>query len=302
MLVDTHAHLNFKVFKNRVDEVLSRAQLAGVEGCLVVGAHLKNSKLAVKLAQTHDGVWASVGIHPHHVLEYLLKAQTQVKMTGESLPELLDLVLDQVGDEFEELVTQAKVVAIGEAGLDLFEYQQIKYADKVDQELYLVWQKAFLRRQLVVAAAHNKAVILHNRQSIDDLLKFFADHPELIFPQKMVLHCCEPDWRLLQFAKDHQLFIGVDGDVTYDQVKQDFIKQVPLEMLVLETDCPFMTPEPDRSMFKQKKDQLKYSERVCEPRHIAAVAEFIAKLKNIAASEVVRATTANATQLFSLPT
>jgi len=298
MLIDTHCHLNFKVFKNRAREVLVRAKQAGVGQVVVVGADLKTSKIAAKLAQNHDEVWASVGIHPHHVLEYLIKAQVQSKMTGESLPELLDLIFYQVSQELELLIVQDKVKAIGEVGLDLYEYQQTKYAQEVDQELYLAWQKAFLRRQLLVAAAHNKSVILHNRQTVDHLLGFFAEHPELLLSQKMVLHCCEPDPRLLNFAKKNQLFIGVDGDVTYDQVKQDFIRQVPLEMLVLETDSPFMTPEPDRSMFKQKKDQLKYSERVCEPRHIANIAQKIAELKTVSFEQVADQTTTNVEQLF----
>jgi len=301
MLIDTHAHLNFKVYKNRVDQVLARAQAAGVGQSLVVGSHLKNSRLAIKLAQTHDGVWAAVGIHPHHSLEYLLKAQQQSKMTGESMTELLELILDQVNDELEESVVQEKVVAIGEVGLDLFEYQQTQYQESVDLAVFLVWQRAFLRRQLQLAAANNKAIILHNHQATDQLLEFFADQSDLILPQKMVLHCCEPDQRLFQFAKDHQLFIGVDGDVTYDQVKQDFIKQVPLEMLVLETDCPFMTPEPDRSEFRAKKDQLKYFERVCEPRHVAYIAQKIAELKAVSFDQVAEQTTANAVQLFGLP-
>ncbi len=304
MLVDTHCHLNFKVFKSRVEPVLERARQASVERVVIVGADLKSSKHGLKLAEKHEGVWASVGIHPHHVLAYLEKALMQIKMTGESLSEVLELVLDQIEEELAVIMGNEKVVAVGEVGLDLYEYQVTKYQDSqssIDQELFLAWQKAFLRRQLQVAAAHSKSVILHNRQTVDQLLEFFADHPELVLPQKMVLHCCEPDVRLLEFAQNNQLFIGVDGDVTYDIAKQEFIRQVPLSMLVLETDSPYMTPEPDRTLYKEKKEQLKYYERVCEPRHAAVVAEFVAQLKNVDLAEVACATTANANILFSLP-
>lgn len=305
MLIDTHCHLNFKVFKSRVDAVLERAGKAGVEQVLVVGADLKSSRQGIKLADKYDNVWASVGIHPHHILAYLDKAWTQTKMTGENLSDVLELVLAQVQEELQTLLNNEKVVAVGEVGLDLYEYQVTKYQDGqngIDQELFLEWQKAFLRRQLTVAAAHNKAVILHNRQTVTQLLEFFADHTELILPQKMVLHCCEPDSRLLDFATKNLLFIGVDGDVTYDLNKQEFIRQVPLSMLVLETDAPYITPEPDRSLFKQNKEQLKYYQRVCEPRHVAVVAEFVARLKNVDIAEISRATTANANRLFSLST
>ncbi len=301
MLIDTHCHLNFKVFKSRVDVVLERAREAGVEQVVVVGADLKSSRQGVKLAASYDGVWASVGVHPHHVLAYLEKARGQIKMTGESLSEVLELVLDQVEEELVALVNTDKVVAMGEVGLDLYEYQQSQYGqvNEGESEIYLFWQKAFLRRQVQLAAAHGKAVILHNRQTVDQLLEFIADHTELVLPQKMVLHCCEPDVRLLEFAQNNQLFIGVDGDVTYDIAKQEFIRQVPLSMLVLETDSPYMTPEPDRTLYKEKKEQLKYFERVCEPRHVAVVAEFVAQLKNVALAEVARTTTANAKILFS---
>ncbi len=88
--------------------------------------------------------------------------------------------------------------------------------------------------------------------------------------------------------------------MTFDLAKQDFIKQVPLERLVLETDAPYITPEPDKSYFTEHKNELSYKDRVCEPRHVAVIAQKVAELKNVSVEEVAYETTKNAQQLFSL--
>ena len=106
----------------------------------------------------------------------------------------------------------------------------------------------------------------------------------------MVFHCCEPDEELLAHAKEHHIFIGVDGDVTYSKKKQEFIKNVPLDMLVLETDSPFLLPEPLRS-------QKKFPN---EPANIAVIAKFITHLCGVNIEDLQRITTDNAHRLFSL--
>ena len=103
--------------------------------------------------------------------------------------------------------------------------------------------------------------------------------------RRTVFHCCEPDETLLEFTKDHKMFIGVDGDITYYEDKQQFIKEIPLDMLVLETDSPFLSPT------KQFPN---------EPKNIPLIAEFVAKLKGISVDEVAKVTTENARKLFKI--
>lgn len=306
VLIDTHTHLNFKVFKSRVETVLERAFESGVEQVVCVGTHLKSSRLAVKQAEKFGPangraqVWATVGVHPHHVWDYLSQANNQISVTRQSPQEMLDLILADVRQELTFLAQNPRVVGIGEVGFDRHFYDQTQYQNKAITDQYMKWQRAFFITQLEIAGQTDKAVIIHNRESVDDLLGVLADRPDLIQTGKMVFHCCEPETRLLEFAKAYQLYIGVDGDVTYDLVKQEFIKQVPLEMLVLETDSPFMVPEPDRSEFKELKTSLPYKDRVCQPRHVAQIAEQVAKIQGVSDQKVFEVTSSNADRLLGL--
>lgn len=300
MLIDTHCHLNFKVFRSRVPEVLERAAEAGVEQVVVVGSQLKNSKRAAQQAAEHEAIFAAVGVHPHHVWDYLEKAQSQAKIAHESLETIQTSILDELSTELTQLVAQPKVVAVGEVGLDYHGYEQTQYQDKQLSDSYKAWQADFFIAQAKVAAEAGKALIIHNREAIDDLLPLIAKHAYLFGEQRVVLHCCEPEQRLLDLAQAHKFYIGVDGDVTFDQAKQAFIQAVPLDLLVLETDAPYITPEPDKSYFAEHKAELSYKERVCEPRHVSVIAAQVAKLKNCTIAEVEAATTRNAQALFQL--
>lgn len=300
MLIDTHCHLNFKVFRSQVPAVLERAQKVGVERVVVVGSDLKNSKRAVEQAQTNEAIFAAVGVHPHHVWDYLEKAKSQAKITGESLDTVMESILELITTELTNLVSQPKVVAVGEIGLDYHQFEKTQYENLAITPEYRLWQERFLLVQAKIANDANKTIIIHNREAVDDLLSLLNKHAYLFQNHKIVFHCCEPEPKLLDYAVAHQVYIGVDGDVTFDQAKQEFIKQVPLEKLVLETDAPYITPEPDRSNFAEHKADLSYKDRVCEPRHVAVIAEMVAKLKHISLEEVAMQTTKNAHQLFSL--
>lgn len=300
MLIDTHCHLNFKVFRSQLPSVLERAQKAGVEQMVVVGSQLKNSKRAVEQAQAHEAIFAAVGVHPHHVWDYLEKAKSQAKIAGQSLETVMNEIIDLVTAELTDLVRQPKVVAVGEIGLDYHQFEQTRYDNKVITPEYQLWQERFFLLQAKIANDANKAIIIHGRESADDLLSLLTKHAYLFTESHVVFHCCEPDQLMLSYAVEHHYFIGVDGDVTFDQQKQEFIKQVPLENLVLETDSPYITPEPDKSYFTEHKAKLSYKDRVCEPRHVAVIAKKVAELKQVPVEEVANQTTKNAQQLFSL--
>ncbi len=298
MLVDTHCHTNFKIFKSQVDKVLERAHQAGVDQFMVVGSDLKNSRLAVKQATTYPEIKAAIGVHPHHVWRYLTKAQNQAKVTSQSLEELRELAVDEVVSALRELATASpnQVVAIGEVGFDRHFYEKTQYETLAITQEYLAWQRAFFIAQAQLAGELGLALIIHNREAVDDLLEVFSQRSDLIYSKKTVFHCCEPAEKLLEFAKKHEFYIGVDGDVTYDQKKQAFIKKVPLEMLVLETDSPYLLPEPERS----QKQGLRFRDRAAEPKHVRVVAEFVAWLKQTDLQKVAETTTQNAKKLFPL--
>jgi len=298
MLVDTHCHTNFKIFKSKVAEVIDRAHQARVDQLVVVGSDLKNSRLAVRQAKQFDEIKAAVGVHPHHVWRFLEKARQQSRLTGEELDELKLSILDEVKQQLIDLIKDNpnQVVAIGEVGFDRHFYEKTQYETLEITDQYMSWQRAFFLMQAELAHDYDLALIIHNREAVDDLLEAFSTRNDLILPQKTVFHCCEPSKKLFDFAQKHQFFIGVDGDVTYDVAKQEFIQKVPLEMLVLETDSPYLLPEPERS----QKQGLRFRERAAEPKHVRVVAEFVANLKAVSLDQVAATTTANAKKLFNL--
>ncbi|KXK11468.1 MAG: putative deoxyribonuclease YcfH [Microgenomates bacterium OLB23] len=131
---------------------------------------------------------------------------------------------------------------------------------------------------------------MHNREAKDLLLPIVRELWDSSLKERMVFHCCEPDMELLEFVKEFGLYLGVDGDLTYWAEKQEFIKEVPLDMLVIETDAPFLLPEPLKS-------QKAYPN---VPANVVLVAQKIAELKNEAIERVAKVTTANAKVLFNL--
>lgn len=271
-MFDTHCHLNFLRFKKNLSEVISRAKEQGVRSFLIPGTDVNSSLRAIQIAEHFTGVYAAVGIHPHHVYE---SQNTDTKI---------------VLKEIEKMFANPKVVAVGEVGLDRYEYSKTKYQNyQITDEFYHA-QKTLFIEQIKLAAQYKKTLILHNRQSKKDLLEILLTHIDVLLTIPVVFHCCEPDHELLAFAKDHHIYIGVDGNVTYSKSKQEFVKKIPLELLVLETDSPFLLPEPLRS-------QKLYPN---EPKNIPIIAEFIAKLHNVETNHIIDTTEQNAKKLFQL--
>ncbi len=286
-MFDTHCHLQFGAFKKTLVQVVDEAKKAGVAGIVVPGTDVESSRKAVGVTTKFDNIYAAVGIHPHHVFYHQIEiANSKDQNNKAKLKEELNKI--------EGLLQNNKIVAVGEVGVDRYYYQKTKYTNYEVSEQFIQLQKDVLGQQIELALKYKKSLILHNRQAVDDLLSVLGEFDQLSqFQDKAVFHCCEPEEKLLNFAKNYKIFIGVDGDVTYDQAKQEFIKKVPPELLVLETDSPFLIPEPLRS----QSTSLRIPN---EPKYLSIIAEFIAKLKGISQEELVEQTTKNAKQLFSL--
>jgi TatD DNase family protein len=263
-MFDTHCHLNFEVFDDQEKSVIGRAKKTDVNYLLIPGADLPTSKKAVSLAQKHQNVFAAVGVHPHHAQEK---------------PDL---------GQLERLIKKPSVLAIGEIGLDYHQYQKTKYENYQINNQFKKNQQSLFIKQIKLAQKYQKPIIFHNREAKDDMLAIIKECWHKGFEKRAVFHCCEPDEELLAFAQNRQIFIGVDGDVTYWNKKTRFIKEVPLEMLVLETDSPYLTPEP----VKKEKPFPN------EPQNLKYIAEFVAKIKNIPQKNLINQTTANAKSLF----
>ena len=290
-MIDTHCHLNFKAFRKNLPDVIDGAKKAGVNQIIVPGTDLETSKKAVEIAQIYEGVWAAVGIHPHHAYEIIndkseaLNSKFQTNSNYQN-----SNVQNKKVSDLEELLSRPKVVAVGEIGLDKHQYQKTKYENyRIDSELVEL-QKELLGFQIKLAIKYKKAVILHSRESTTDILDFLTHNSSFLTPNKIVFHCCEPDDRLLDFAIKNNIYIGVDGDVTYWEDKKEFVKKIPLELLVLETDSPYLLPEPLKS-------EKAYPN---EPKNLPLIAEFIANLRNISINQIIEATVNNSKKLFSI--
>lgn len=287
-MFDTHCHLQFGAFEGREEEVLSRARETGITHIVMPGTDVSTSQKAVALAARLDNAYAAVGIHPHHVFEASIKGEeSNVKYQMSNVQRDID--------EIEKLLTEPKVVAVGETGVDRYYYRQTKYANYHIDESFINHQKEALKLQIRLAIKHDKSLILHNREAKQDLFEAVSEAWDSKLEGQTVLHCCEPDPALLAFAREHKMYIGVDGDVTYSQKKQVFHRAVPLEILVLETDSPFLTPLPYR-LELDKKGRRPHN----EPKNLAVIAAHIAEMHGVSLKEVVEKTTANALRLFRI--
>lgn len=209
--VDTHCHLDHHD-ELRASEQIDRALAAGVTTLITVGTDLASSTEAVQTASRHDGVWASVGVHPNDALEATPAVMERIAM----------------------LAHAPQVVAIGESGLDY--YRDWAPPDR---------QKWAYRQQIELAKARDKALIIHCRDAWDDTLAILEEEGP---PDRVVLHCFSGDADLAQKCADAGYYISFAGNVTFQNAPQlrEAAAATPLDRLLVETDSPFLTPHPHR--------------------------------------------------------
>lgn len=271
MLTDTHCHLDFNKFDQDRESVIERALQTGVTRILIPALDLASSRSAIELAETHPSIYAAVGFHPTD----------------------LDKFSEQTFEEVQKLASHAKVVAIGEIGID---YYWVKEHEE------RTFQLEVLRRQLAWAASIQKPVVVHMREEEDawfgpasvDLLNILSEwHRELkamnhpLAEKPGVLHSFNGNLATAQKAMAMNFYIGVTGPVTYKNAeeKRNIIKQLPLPKLLIETDAPFLTPVPHRG----KRN---------EPEFVIYIADKIAQLHGTTREQVAKITARNAAHLF----
>ncbi len=250
-IVDSHAHLDFPQFDEDRDCVLERAHRAGIVAIVNIGTNVSSSRASVALAEAYDFVYATVGIHPHD-------AETADETALDAL---------------RALAHHPKVVAIGEIGLDY-------YRDYSPRPI----QRQAFQKQLALAAEVGRPVVIHSRDAHAEVFAALQ-----AWEGSGVLHTYSAGPERLDDALEMGFLVGLSGPVTYPNAKRlrDVARSVPLDRLLVETDCPYLTPERHRGSRN-------------EPAYVRHVTEAIAKARGESTERLAKATTENARRLFKL--
>lgn len=249
MLVDSHCHLDF--LKGDLDNILNKAKASGVEYILSVCTNLKNFPKILEIAKSYNNVFTTVGLHPSEQVE-----------------------IEPAIDELVKLADDSKVVAFGETGLD-YHYD------------FILPQKQLERFRIHIYAANkiNKPLIVHNREASEDTIQALQDYGA----DKVggVMHCFSGTSKVAQQAIEMNFYISFSGVVTFKNANKlrEIAKLVPLDKMLLETDAPYLTPDPHRGKPNQ-------------PAYVTYVAKCIAEIKNISYNTVCKQTTENFFRLF----
>jgi len=260
MIVDTHAHLYLDQFDNDRDAVLRRAHDAGVDTIVMPAIDTASIQQAVDLCAQHDGLYAMTGLHP---------SETE----------------GATGADFETVkdwCDHPSIVAVGESGLDY--YWDRSFDDR---------QQSFFRRHIRLAIAADLPLVIHNREATADILDILAEERERTdHPEKMrgILHCYVDPPAVAERAWGLGFYVGVGGIMTFSNSEVDeYVAEVPLEHIVVETDSPYLAPEPNRG------DRN-------EPAYVRHVVERLAAMKEVPLQTVAETTTRNARDIYDLPT
>jgi TatD DNase family protein len=258
ILIDSHCHIDGEQFNSDRDEVVQRAREAGVAAMLNIGTgdpHSDEIRKAVEAAEKYDNVYAAVGVHPHDAKLYDDKAEVHLK----------------------ELAAREKVIAWGEIGLDY-------YYDHSPREV----QRDVFIRQIRTARELNLPIIIHSRDADDETVEILTN--ECSYPEfRGIMHCFGGTAPMAEALMTLGFLISFAGNVTFKKAEnlRDAARVVPLDKLLIETDCPFLTPIP----FRGKRN---------EPSFVAHTAAFLAGFYGIDIEELAAATTRNFLKLFRL--
>lgn len=245
-MIDVHCHLNFKTFADDYDEVIKRAFAKGVTRIINVGTTLESSQWAVDLAKKYDELYAIVGIHPHHA----------------------DKVQHDWIGKLEKIATYPKILAIGEIGMDFYEYKSNGIVDpKVQEEVFV--------EQIKLAHKLKLPLQIHNRHAGEKIIEILTRHKDHLQNPPGMFHCFAATKEVLKSALQMGFSIGFDGNITYPGLApgetvtlSELAKLTPLDRIVTETDSPYLTPIPHRGTQN-------------EPSYVIIVAAHLANLKGV---------------------
>lgn len=252
MFIDSHAHLEWESYEPDFEEMLNRAKEAQVEKILNIGTTLEHCKKGLAISEKHLHIFQAIGIHPHEV---------------KNLPK-------NYIDQLKSFAKSSKVVAVGEIGLDYF----YEHSDR-DTQLKCFEEQIQLAKDLALPLS------IHCREAFEDAFSVLDKFKNI----KGVFHCFTGTWEDAQKALDRNFYISISGIVTFRKAHmlQEVVKKLPLEKMLIETDAPFLAPEP----YRGKRN---------EPAFVVHTAKKISELKNISIETVAKETTKNAKDLFKL--
>jgi TatD DNase family protein len=277
MIIDTHSHLNFKAYDEDREEVIKRTQQAGVV-CIDVGTKYETSKNAIELAKKNENIYAAIGLHPIHIKTDLLKLHTD-EDEGNFAP---------LGEEFDkekykELAKSKKVIAIGEVGLDYYYKPKTKSRLQEFKEL----QKKILIQQLDLATELDLPAIIHCRMAFGDLYKILTLRQAQGKKPAGVIHCFTGNWEEAQQFIDLGFYLGINGIIFKFDI-DEVIKKAPLDKILVETDCPYLTPPAEEKSTRN------------EPIFVKHVIQRIADLKGLTFDQIADETTENTRKVFNI--
>lgn len=274
-MIDVHCHVNFHAFKKDYDTVIKRAFEAGVTKIINVGTKIDSSEKAIELANRYKNLYAIVGVHPHHAdkLEKGWEGQLERLVLRSKIP--------------LRGTKHPKVVGIGECGMDYYRYKSNVIVDpKLQKEVFI--------KQIELAYKLKLPLQIHNRQAGKDIIDILINYKSYLINPPGMFHCMSGDTAFLKKVLDLGFYVGFDGNITYKGIAKGenidlkkLVRFAPLDRIVVETDSPFLTPEPHRR-----------SRNV--PEYVIIVGKYIADLKGIPVDKVDEETTKNANQIFKL--
>jgi TatD DNase family protein len=252
LFIDSHAHLYYKKLLDQLDDVIGRASDAGVNRIICVGTNLESSKTSISISERYPSVFATVGIHPHDAKDAPVNYM----------------------EEIARLANHPRVIAVGEMGLDF-------YRNLSPQET----QREVFQNQLELAQSLGLPAVIHNRNADNTIYEVIKS----VGYEKGVMHCFSSDVTMAQQVLNFGFKISFTGTVTYGKHHNEIVlKEVPLESIMLETDCPFLSPVPKRG-------------KLNEPANIPLIAGKIAEIKKESVETVAKITTNTAINFFNLP-
>jgi TatD DNase family protein len=254
MLVDSHAHLEMPDFRKDLEQVIQRAKESTIGYIFTVGTEKKDWKRALEIADSHPSIYAILGVHPHNVKE----------------------IEDRTYPTLRELCRNGKVKAYGEIGLDF--YRNLSPRDI---------QLRRFREQIGLAKELGLPIVVHDREAHQETLEILkSEHAEECGG---IIHCFSGDYEMAKACMDMGFYISVPGSITFKNAEgfREIVKRIPLESLLVETDAPFLTPEP----FRGKRN---------EPSYVRYTAQKVAEIKKVSLEKVAEVTTENALRVYRL--
>jgi len=257
VIIDTHAHIDMDAFNDDRSEVIQRAKDNGVDYILNVGCDIESSLRSIELAERYDFIYSTAGIHPHDVKK----------------------IDNQTYNQLKELLAHPKMIALGEIGLDFYK----NYSPPEEQKVHF-------RKQIELSRELQKPIIIHCRDANEDTISILSDYfPKDATGRSGIFHCFSGDQELADRALEMGFYISFSGSVTFKKSNElrAIAKTIPAEKLFIETDCPFLSPTPNRG----KRN---------EPSYVIHTAQLIADIRGLNIKDVQRTTSLNFFELFGV--